>query len=195
MPEYKALIFDCDGTLADTMPAHYVAWHKTLLRHGIDFNEDRFYALGGVPTVKIIQLLAGEAGLSLDTVAVGREKEMAFHEAIDSVEPIAAVVDIARRHIGKLPMAVGTGSEWWSAERVLKRIGVLDWFSAVVCADHVQRHKPEPDVFLEAARRLGVDPQHCCVYEDTDLGLAAGRAAGMDVVDVRPLYTIRRITK
>jgi beta-phosphoglucomutase family hydrolase len=195
MPEYKALIFDCDGTLADTMPAHYVAWHKTLLRHGIDFNEDRFYSLGGVPTVQIIQLLASEAGLSLDAVAVGREKEMAFHEAIDSVEPIAAVVDIARRHVGKLPMAVGTGSEWWSAERVLKRIGVLDWFGAVVCADHVQRHKPAPDVFLEAARRLGVDPKDCCVYEDTDLGLAAGRAAGMAVVDVRPLYTIRRITK
>ena len=194
MPDYKALIFDCDGTLADTMPAHYVAWHKTMLRHGIDFDEDRFYALGGVPTVKIIQTLSAEVGITLDAHAVAREKELAFHASIDQVEPIAAVVEVARQHRGKLPMAVGTGSEWWSAERVLKRIGVLDWFDAVVCADHVKRHKPDPDVFLEAARRIGVDPKHCCVYEDTEIGLTAGRSAGMAVVDVRPLYKIRRIT-
>lgn len=184
-----ALIFDCDGTLADTMPAHFVAWNVVLHRYQLHLDEDRFYALGGVPTENIVAMLAGEAGVTIDVPAVAREKDEEFHLVLHQIGRIEAVVSIAEANRGKLPMAVATGTVRWSADRVLRQIGVLDWFDAIVCADEVERPKPAPDVYLEAARRLGVAPADCRVYEDTDLGLEGARAAGMDVVDVRPLYS------
>ena len=192
IPRYDGLVFDCDGTLADTMPAHYVAWCATLDRYRMSLPEDRFYSLGGVPTQKIVAMLASEAGLAVDCDRVAKEKEAAFHEALHAIGPIDAVVDIARRHRGHLPMAVATGTVRWSAERVLRHLGIFDWFDAVVCADDVERHKPEPDVYLLAAERLKVDPRRCCAYEDTDLGIASARAAGMDVIDVRMLIASLR---
>ena len=190
-----ALIFDCDGTLADTMPAHYVSWTETLRRYGIDFPEDRFYAMGGLPTVQVVEILAAEAGVDVDAAAVGREKEEAFHEAsLRRVEAIEPVVAVARRHRGMLPMAVATGSERWSAERILGHLGLLEWFEALVPSEEVSNPKPAPDVYVEAARRLGVSPERCRAYEDTDPGIESARAAGMDVVDVRMLHTPRRVT-
>ena len=181
----QALIFDCDGTLADTMPAHYQAWLEILRPHGIDFPEDRFYAMGGMPTDKIVVELCGEAGKRLDVNALVRDKALAFERRIDEVRPITKVVDVARTHRGQLPMAVASGGQRRMVERTLAKIGVLDWFPVVVTAEDTHRHKPEPDVFLEAARRLGVEPAACTVYEDTDLGLEAARRAGMRSVDVR----------
>lgn len=181
----QALIFDCDGTLADTMPAHYQAWLEVLRPHGIDFPEDRFYAMGGMPTDKIVVELCGEAGKSLDVVALVRQKALAFERKIGEVRPIEKVVDVARAHRGKTPMAVASGGQRRMVEKTLAQIGVLDWFSVVVTAEDTRQHKPEPDVFLEAARRLGVAPAACTVYEDTDLGLQAARRAGMRWVDVR----------
>jgi beta-phosphoglucomutase family hydrolase len=186
--DYAALIFDCDGTLADTMPAHYMAWTTTMKRYGIDFTEQRFYALGGVPTKNIVAMLADEAGVALDVDAVAIEKEHAFHEYLHQVGRIDPVVAIAEAHRGKLPMAVATGTERWSVERVLDQIGIRDWFDFIACADEVAAPKPAPDVYLEAARRIGVDPARCCVYEDSDLGLEGARRAGMAAVDVRPMY-------
>jgi beta-phosphoglucomutase family hydrolase len=181
----QALIFDCDGTLADTMPAHYQAWLEVLRPHGIEFSEDRFYAMGGMPTDKIVVELCGEAGKCLDVNALVREKAMAFERKIGEVRPIAKVVEVARASRGQLPMAVASGGQRRMVEKTLAQIGVLDWFSVVVTAEDTRRHKPEPDVFLEAARRLGVGPTACTVYEDTDLGLEAARRAGMRAVDVR----------
>jgi beta-phosphoglucomutase-like phosphatase (HAD superfamily) len=181
----QALIFDCDGTLADTMPAHYQAWLEVLRPHGIGFPEDRFYAMGGMPTDKIVVELCGEAGKCLDVNALVRDKAMAFERKIGEVRPIAKVVEVARASRGQLPMAVASGGQRRMVEKTLAQIGVLDWFSVVVTAEDTRRHKPEPDVFLEAARRLGVEPAACTVYEDTDLGLEAARRAGMRAVDVR----------
>ena len=186
--EARGLIFDCDGTLADTMPAHYRAWAATVRRYGIHFSEQRFYELGGVPSHRIVALLAGEQGVTADPDRVAREKEAAFLEYVDAVQPVAAVVEIARRHRGVLPLAVASGGLRPVISRVLTRLGILDWFDAIVTAEDTTRHKPEPDVFLEAARRLGVPPAACVVYEDTDLGLEAARRAGMRGIDVRPLY-------
>lgn len=185
---YDALIFDCDGTLADTMPGHYVSWRKTMSRYGISFTEERFYALGGVPTVKIIEMLAAEAGLTLDAAAVAQEKEQAFHEvSLASVKPVEPVVAIARQYRDKMPVAVATGSAGWAARVVLEHIGVLDWFQTLVAAEDTENHKPEPDVYLEAARRLKVDPTRCCAFEDTDMGLESARRAGMTAIDIRTM--------
>jgi HAD superfamily hydrolase (TIGR01509 family) len=181
----EALIFDCDGTLADTMPAHYRVWVDLLAPLGVIFSEERFYALGGVPTTEIARLLVTENGLALDHLQLARRKEQAFVDRVAEVRPIEKVVAIARARRAEVPMAVASGGYRRVVELTLRQIGVLDWFGAVVTAEDTARHKPEPDVFLEAARRLGAPPAVCTVYEDTDLGIEAARRAGMRWVDVR----------
>jgi HAD superfamily hydrolase (TIGR01509 family) len=183
----SALIFDCDGTLADTMPAHYLAWVEILRPHGVTFPEARFYAMGGMPTGKILETLFAEVGKVPDVEALTRQKEQAFIAKAGNIRPIDKVVDIARRARGHTPMAVASGGHRHMVEMTLRQLGILDWFPVLVAAEDTARHKPEPDVFLEAARRLGVAPEHCTVYEDTDLGIEAARRAGMRWVDVRRL--------
>jgi beta-phosphoglucomutase family hydrolase len=192
MPDPKrAFIFDLDGTLVDTMPSHFVAWTEIARRHGFEFPEARFYALGGVPTAKIAAMLLAEAGLTLDPAAIALEKEQMYYDSLAAaggVQAIAAVLEIARRRRAEgSPLAIASGSVRRLVTRTLEALAIADWFPVVVAAEDTARHKPEPDVFLEAARRLGVDPASCTVYEDTDIGLEAARRAGMTPVDVRPL--------
>ena len=189
----NGFIFDLDGTLADSMPAHYQAWTLVAGRYGLSFPEDQFYRMGGVPTAKIAAQLVAAAGLTLDPVAVAHEKEQLYVTALTGgVLPVAPVVEIARRHRAEGPLAVASGGVRRLVEPTLAQLGIADWFAAVVCAEDTARHKPEPDVFLEAARRIGVAPENCTVYEDTDTGLEAARRAGMRGVDVRPLYLPRQ---
>lgn len=180
------LIFDCDGTLADTMPAHYKAWTAMLGKYGIPFPEPRFYAMGGMPTASIIRVLAADAGVTVtDVDAMVREKEQGFLTHLDAVTLIEPVARIAAAYRGKLPIAVASGGYRDTITRTLDRVGIRDWFDAMVVAEDTTRHKPEPDVFLVAAQRLGVVATKCVVFEDTDIGLEAARRAGMLGVDVR----------
>jgi HAD superfamily hydrolase (TIGR01509 family) len=181
----RAFIFDCDGTLADTMPAHYRAWLEVLEPHGVPFPEDRFYALGGTPTVDIARRLFTEVGKDTDYDALSQAKERTFLARIHEVLPIAKVVDVARAARGTHPIAVASGGHRHIVELTLTQIGVREWFPVIVGAEDTARGKPEPDVFLEAARRLAVSPGVCVVYEDTDIGLEAARRAGMLGIDVR----------
>jgi beta-phosphoglucomutase-like phosphatase (HAD superfamily) len=181
----QGLVFDCDGTLANTMPLHWRAWNLITQRHGLHFPEDRFYALGGVPSRDILKMLAEEQGRSFDHIAVAHEKEEAYMPLMAEVEPIHAVVEIAKAHHGKIPMAVASGGTQPIICQVLDHLKIRHLFDAVVTSEMVTNQKPAPDIFLEAARRIGVDPKLCRAYEDTDLGLTAIRAAGMDAVDVR----------
>lgn len=183
----RALVFDCDGTLVDSMPAHYRAWRNTVEPLGLTFTEARFYDLGGVSTRKILEILGREQGVELDIEATARARDEAFLAIADQVQPIEPVVAIARANRGQCPMGVATGGVRRQAETGLRAIGILDWFDAIAAADDVERPKPAPDVFEEAARRMNVDPRECQAYEDTDLGLEAARAAGMAVVDIRTL--------
>ena len=182
---YSGLIFDCDGTLTDSMPLHFIAWHETMNRYGIDFTEERFYALGGMRTEKIIGLLAEEHGIEIDVPAASAQKEAAFLTHLDKLQPREDICQIARDHAGKIPLAVASGGERDIVVAQLKRIGLTEIFPVVVAAEDTELHKPHPDVFLEAARRLGVDPTGCLVYEDSPLGFQAAEAAGMQYVDVR----------
>jgi beta-phosphoglucomutase-like phosphatase (HAD superfamily) len=181
-------IFDLDGTLADTMPVHFRAWQDVAARHGLVFPEPRFYSLGGVPTITIARTLVEEQGLAVDPRLLATEKEAAFLARFDEIGPIHAVVAIARRFAEAAPVAIATGGRREVAERTIAKVGLEGLFAVVVTAEDTARHKPEPDVFLEAARRLGAAPGDCAVYEDTELGLEAARRAGMTPVDVRPLY-------
>jgi beta-phosphoglucomutase-like phosphatase (HAD superfamily) len=187
----KGIIFDCDGTLADTMPLHWRAWQVIAQRHGLDLPEARFYALGGVPSRDILKILGTEQGVRLDYLAVAREKETEYRPLIAQVEPINAVVGVAREHYGKIPMAVASGGTHAIIEMVLERLGIRHLFNAVVTSEDIVNQKPAPDIFLEAARRIGVPPSQCRAYEDTDLGMQAIRAAGMEAVDVRKLLQHR----
>lgn len=181
----QGLIFDCDGTLADTMPLHWEAWSTIARRHGLNFPEERFYALAGVPSRHILRTLADEQGVTLDPIAVSHEKEDAYLEKLSHVGPIHAVYEIAKDNRSQLPMAVASGGTKKVILQVLDHLKIRDWFQAVVTSEDVEHQKPAPDIFLEAARQIGVQPQFCRAYEDSDLGMQSIRAAGMDAVDVR----------
>ncbi len=183
----KGIVFDCDGTLADTMPLHWRAWQAVAKRHNFHFPEDRFYSLGGVPSRDILKMLGEEQGLKLDPLAVAHEKESEYLPLIAQVEPINLVVGVAREHFGKIPLAVASGGTRAIIERVLRHLGIRELFTAVITSEDVVNQKPAPDIFLEAAHRMGAPPQFCRGYEDTDLGMQAIRAAGMEAVDVRQL--------
>jgi len=189
--EPKGIIFDCDGTLADTMPLHWRAWQLVAVRHGFQLPQDRFYALGGVPSRDILKMLSAEQGVRMDPLVVAREKEAEYLPLIAQVEPINTVVGIARDYYGKIPLAVASSGTRRIIEQVLDHLGIRRLFAAVVTMDDVLKQKPAPDIFLEAARRIGVPPQFCRAYEDTDLGMQAIRAAGMEAVDVRELLVSR----
>lgn len=194
MDHIRGIIFDCDGTLADTMPSHYEAWKTIIERYDLDMSEDRFYALGGWPTRKVAELLIGESGREIDAERISHEKESLFQENIRLVQPVGPVVEVVRKYRRKLPMAVATGATRDICEQILGQIGILEYFDTIVSADQVEHHKPAPDVFLEAARRLKVEPEFCRVYEDTDPGIEAARRAGMEYIDVRDFFTPRRVT-
>jgi HAD superfamily hydrolase (TIGR01549 family) len=173
------------------MPLHWRAWHMITQRYDLHFPEDRFYSLGGVPARDILKLLAQEQGRSLDHIAIAHEKEETYLTTLSQVEPIQAVVEIAQANHGKIPMAVASGGTEKVINLVLERLKIRHLFDAVVTSEMVKHQKPAPDIFLEAAKRIGVDPKFCRAYEDTELGMTAIRAAGMEAVDVREVITKR----
>lgn len=192
MLEPKGLIFDCDGTLADTMPLHWKAWQLVTLRHKLVFPEERFYALGGVPSRHILQMLSVEQNISIDPLVVSKEKEDAYLETLAHVGPIEVTVEVAKAYYGRIPMAVASGGTKPVIEKVLVHLGIRHLFDAVVTSEDVIHQKPAPDIFLEAARRIGVPPDQCRAYEDTDLGMQAIKAAGMEAIDVRELIPTKK---
>jgi len=185
--KFDGLIFDLDGTLADTMPTHFEAWSRSMSRHGLIFTEERFYELGGVPAATIIKLLAREQGQQVNVAAIADSKELLFLDLLGDVQPVPEVYAIADYYRHSLPMAVATGSPTWVAEKILKAMGVRDWFAAVVGAECVPFGKPAPDVYLLAAKLAGVDPDRCHAFEDTNLGMASARNAGMAVININLL--------
>lgn len=186
-PHIKGLIFDADGTLVDTMPMHYLAWQQTAQSMGGEFPEPLFYELAGVPTVRIVEILNEKFGYGFNPQEFTEIKENLYMEkylpTVNSIEPVVAV---ARKYQGRLPMAVATGAVQRVVQAALAATNLTAMFDTVVGADDVKHGKPAPDTFLEAARRLGVEPQYCLVYEDSDLGLEAAQRAGMTGIDVRP---------
>ncbi|MGV3530974.1 MAG: HAD family hydrolase [Chthoniobacteraceae bacterium] len=184
--DFAAYIFDCDGTLADTMPTHYRAWLSALGDHAESFPEALFYELGGVPTARIVELLNERHGLNLPVDETVAQKEAVFLELSPQIAAIEPVVALAKQFAGKKPMAVASGGHRRIVMNTLRALGIADLFQAVVTAEDYQRGKPAPDPFLEAALRLGIAPAQCLVFEDTATGIAAAEAAGMQWVLVPP---------
>ncbi len=192
---FDAVIFDLDGTLVDSMPAHFAAWSMALAQFNVPkdvFPEDVFYSMGGRPTKDIVGELNGEFGLSLDAVDVALAKREAFLNLIDKVEINEDVVNYARSLRGKVPMAIATGSTRVVAEKTLQAVGISDLFDEVVTANDVECGKPAPDIFLEAASRLEVDAKRCLAFEDAPAGIMSAHCAGMEVVTVpAPFHCVK----
>jgi HAD superfamily hydrolase (TIGR01509 family) len=177
---YAGYIFDCDGTLADSMPMHYRAWVDTVQKYGGQMPEDLFYALGGWPSTKMVELLNERFGTALDPAIVAFEKERLYVERIATTQPIREVADFAREVAGFAKISVASGGVLPVVTQTLETIGFKDFFPVIVTTDQVKRGKPFPDMFLEAARRMSVLPSDCLVLEDSIAGFEAAKAAGMD---------------
>jgi len=180
--DFDGYIFDCDGTLADTMPLHYKAWCAALSQYACDFPEALFYELGGVPTERIVEILNERHGRRMPVVETAKYKEGLFLELLPEILPIEPVVEIVRRYHGKKPLAVASGGHRAVVTKTLTALGIADKFDTIVGSEDYQNGKPAPDPYLEAARRIGVAPEKCLVFEDTQTGVAAATAAGMQVV-------------
>lgn len=192
---FDAVIFDCDGTLVHSMPYHFEAWCEALAMHGAGgiFKEDVFYAMGGRPTKDIVVEINDEYGLKLDPEKVAFAKREAFLRKLDQLELIEEVAEFAESLRGKKPMAIATGGTRLVIEKTLQAVGVSDLFEEVVTADDVPIGKPAPDIFLKAAKLLGVAPEKCLVLEDAPAGVMAAQLAGMSVISIpAPIRMVRK---
>ena len=181
---FKAYLFDCDGTIVDSMPLHYVAWKKVLSQWGCEFGEELFYSWGGMPVAEIIAALNVRSGLAMPVDEVMRRKEAMYYEILPQLKAVPEVLEHIQTSYGKIPFAVVSGSTRDSVTRSLKTLGILDRFDTLVCAGDYTKSKPNPEPFLIAAERLGVKPEDCLVFEDTEMGIQAATAAGMASVKV-----------
>ena len=184
-PGIKGLIFDCDGTLADTMPIHTEAWQETLKRYGLDCPVAFLTSLRGMPAEEIVLRFNQRFGAKLNPKEVADAKNKMTYERLNFSKPIDPVARIAIDYRNKLPMSVASGGTRKNVLRTLKAIRMSDFFEAVITADDCLKPKPDPHMFIEAARRMNVDPKQCQVFEDGDPGLQAARRAGMQPMDVR----------
>ena len=186
LPEgpFKAYLFDCDGTIVDSMPLHYVAWKKALAEWKCDFAEELFYSWGGMPVREIVATLNERNGLSMPTEELAKRKEGLYFESLPKLQAVPEVMEHIDLSHGKIPFAVVSGSTRESVTKSLEMLGILDKFDTLVCAGDYTRSKPDPEPFLVAAVRLGVAPADCLVFEDTDMGIQSATAAGMASVKV-----------
>lgn len=186
--EYSGYIFDCDGTLADSMVVHHRAWLAALTAHGavFDFNWELFISRAGMTLPNTVRELNAQFGLSLDPAGLTTSQRQEYERFLPTVQPIREVVEFARRIAQSRPVSVASGGERQIVRRTLELIGLGEIFSVVVAAEDVAHGKPAPDMFLLAAERMGVPAAECVVFEDSVLGLEAAKRAGMAAVLVHP---------
>ena len=183
--DIKGLIFDCDGTLVDSMPLHMKAWKEAVHSFGANFDPEFFFSKKGMRSKDIVAQFSLQSGKPLNGADVVRLKDNFFLQHIADVMPLPIVVDVVRRYHKILPMAVASGGGREIVERELQVTGIVNFFDVILTADDPFKPKPFPDLFLEAARKIGVQPSLCQVFEDGDLGLQAAENAGMLATDIR----------
>lgn len=181
----KGLIFDCDGTLVDTMPLHIESWEEAFTQIGLKLPEDFIDRFKGIPSADIVRKYNLEFNTDLDPDGTAALKNSIVKKKIPFAKPIQKIVNIAIEYKGKLPMAVASGGNRTNVYTSLETIGLEDHFDTVVTSNDNVKPKPFPDIFLEAAKRIGVEPENCLVFEDGDMGIDAAHKAGMPVIDVR----------
>lgn len=181
---FSAYLFDLDGTIADSMPLHLISWQQAVREHGGDFPEELFWAWGGIPLPRTVEMLNERFGYHLSAPEVVHRKEQLYLQMLDQVRPIASVAAHISAQHGRIPMAVVSGSPRLSIERTLKALHLENCFNVIVGAEDYTHGKPDPEPFLTAAHKLNVAPSECLVFEDADAGIQAAEAAGMTWVRV-----------
>lgn len=166
------------------MPIHYITWKRALGEWNCEFTEEIFYAWGGMPMDEIIAALNVQHGLKMPVEDVARRKEELFFETLSELKAVPEVLEHIEDQYGRIPFAVVSGGTRESVTASLEALKILDRFDTLVCAGDYKKSKPDPEPFLTAARRLGVAPESCLVFEDTEMGLQAATAAGMASVKV-----------
>ncbi len=187
-PHIKALIFDMDGTLLNTIAIHYQAWETVCAKYGISVTKAYFFNLTGRPILEIGRQIVQDFQATVEPELLVAEKEALVKANNQPIELIDPIVQLVYNHVGILPMAIGTGSDREKALNMLTRTGLLPYFHCVVSADDVQNHKPHPETFLRCAEQMGIAPEFCQVFEDGPAGITAAQSAGMLATDVKPYY-------
>jgi HAD superfamily hydrolase (TIGR01509 family) len=182
LPEgpFAAYLFDCDGTIVDSMPLHYVAWTRALAEFGCtDFTEEFFYSMGGVPIAGVVDAINRRDGSAIPAAAFMARYDELYFGLLPTLKAVPEVLaEIHAKH-GDIPFAVVSGSTRESVTKSLTALGILDLFETLVCAGDYAHGKPAPEPFLVAASRLGVAPEKCLVFEDAEAGIQSAIAAGM----------------
>ena len=187
---FDAFLFDLDGTVADTIPFHYRSWILALRPHGCPFPPDLFDSMNGLTFPRTVEVLNEMFGKSLPVDAIVKEKERFYLELLPGLRAVPEVLDVIESHRGKLPFAIVSGSPRFSIDATLSLLSLGDRFSAIVGQEDYARGKPHPEPFLVAAKKLGVAPETCLVFEDADAGIESARAAGMRFVRVERAPTV-----
>jgi len=188
-PNAKALIFDLDGTLSDSLPVHIASWNAVCEKLNCTFDERILVEMTGAPTLSFAERIKREQNLEITAEELVVLKQQEFWKNINQIKPHDAVIELMKEAHGKIPMAVGTGASRTSAMLQMKELEIDQLFDFIVTADDVDRHKPEPETFLKCAELMGVAPEFCQVFEDGELGMQAAQTAGMLLTDVRPFVT------
>lgn len=183
----QALIFDCDGTLVNTLPLYANAWAHGFQPSGRTMQRDWYLERAGHSEHALMDLFDADHGVTVDRLQVIDLMRERFLMDVAAVQEITAVAGIARAHQASIPMAVASGGSRQIVSACLQATGLAPLFSTVVAIEDVAKPKPAPDLFLEAARRLKVEPTLCVVFEDSPQGLEAAERAGMHAFDVRSL--------
>jgi HAD superfamily hydrolase (TIGR01509 family) len=186
---FKAYLFDCDGTVADSMPLHYIAWRQALAEWGCDFGEELFYSWGGMSVAETISTLNRERGLNMPIEEVAHRKENLYYENLPQLKAVPEVLEHIEAAYGRIPLAIVSGSTRESVTASLTALKLLDKFATLVCAGDYVKSKPDPEPFLLAAQRLGVCAQDCLVFEDSYMGIQAATTAGMASVKIPQTLT------
>jgi HAD superfamily hydrolase (TIGR01509 family) len=171
-------IFDFDGVLVNTMELHYAAYSQACIEAGVPVDKKQFFSQAGMTGREQIRYFAARAGVQVDVEAVYRRKSELGKDWTDKSTDIACnreLLEALRKNGGKV--AIATGSTRSSILPIMQKFGIE--VDAIVTSEDVKRGKPNPDLFLFAAKRLGVKPEHCIVIEDSDVGIEAARNAGM----------------
>ena len=188
--DFRALVFDCDGTLVDSAPAHLGALQKAMEPLGLTMTGDWYYPRVGLgPDDLLDEYEEHVCQKGLPRGEILERYDAAFKRCLPLVHEIAVIAGVAREWHGRVPMAVASNGRRENVEATLCAAKLLPLFDLIVGAEDVQNGKPAPDVYLEAARRMKVAPDECVAFEDSEQGLMAARAAGMRTVDIREHFT------